>query len=130
MALRELEASLDHLAAVVSAHVGVVYRNLRFDLTGPFLDGGLSGDAGDVWFGVEHPYKAEPPPWEVSARVVVFCDRRQCSPHDLIRADRTADSPSEAIATLQEVITEIGRRIQQEDPARILRSRHEDLPAD
>ena len=129
-ALLEVQASLDRLAAAVSAHVGVVYRNLRLDLTGPYLDGGLSGDAGDVWFEIERPYKAEPPPWEVSARLIVFCDRRECSTHDLIRVDRAADTPGEAVVALQEVITEMGGRIQQTDPARIVRSAHEDLPPD
>jgi hypothetical protein len=39
-----------------------------------------------------------------------------------------ADTPAEAVVALQEVITEMGRRIQQADPARIVRSAHEDLP--
>ena len=114
-ALLEAQASLDGLAAAVSAHVGVVYRNLRLDLTGPYLDGGLTGDAGDVWFEIERPYKAEPPPWEVSARLIVFCDRRECRTHDLIRVDRAADTPGEAVVALQAVITEMGRRIRQVD---------------
>ena len=96
---------------------------------GPELCGGLSGEAGDVWFEVEHPYKAEPPPWEVTARLVVFCDRRQCT-RDLIRVERAADTPAEAVGALQEVITEMGQRVQQAEPFRILQSTHDDLPAD
>ena len=129
-ALLEARASLAGLAAAASAHVGVVYRNLGLDLTGPFLDGGLSGDAGDIWFGVEHPYRAEPPPWEVTARLVVVCHPRQCITHDLIRLDLAAETPFEAVGALQQVITEMGRRVLQEDPVRILRSAHGDLPPD
>src|SRR5688572_15693714 len=96
------------LADRASSHVGVLYSTSGLQYFDGERDGLLSaevsGDAGDVTFAVEFPgtfaEPRNPPPWDVSARLIVKCDtqppREHWCLHDLIEMKVEARTPTEA----------------------------------
>lgn len=127
-ALEAVDRRIDALACDASRHLGVEYKNTGLDARG-YLSGGATGEAGDLWFEVDHPYRADPPPWEVTARIVVFCERRSCT-HDLYRFRTTADNAQAVITALEQAVDALRGHVLTESADRVRYSKHAELPPD
>jgi len=107
--LMQIDERLEQLAADASLFVGSSYRNFRLGVFGSEVAGGPSNnDAGDLWFEVNRLQQGEGPPlWEISARIVVFCDKEltgqtagySCT-HDLLDLSSHAFTPRQAVRLL------------------------------
>ena len=119
MALRqsldEANALLDELRTALEAHLAQPIHRTGYSLYPRSLTADLSGDAVDVVLGVDWPVEfgpeRPPPPWSVSARLIVKCDqqppRESWCTHDLIDLADEVDSPEEAIEALRRWTPEI-----------------------
>ncbi len=74
--LGRIDIRLEQLAEEASRVVGGPFSHVSLNVTG-FLTGGASNnDAGDLWFEIDRPQKdRELLRWEVSASIIVPCDR-------------------------------------------------------
>ncbi len=109
--LLAINTDLRDLAIRASAHVGVPYHpiglhlSVRPDGTSMGIDGGPSGDAGDIWFDISPADGCSGPPWVVESRLVVFCSdspepRGEPNTHDLVRIEATGTTPSAVLDIL------------------------------
>ena len=139
--LLAIDARLQELAAVASAHVGVRYECGGLNLTvGPEsagLHGGPTGDAGDLWFDVDSQYDAASgrslaPPWTIDSAIFVLCmdapePRGESNCHALVRFVASAESPDAVIQTIEEHVEAIKRELLVRDPSAVTGRSHSEL---
>ena len=78
--LLTIDRDLVTLAVHASEYVGIPYKPLALQLhvrpdgiTSVGIDGGPSGDAGDIWFDISPAGSLAGPPRIIESRLVVFC---------------------------------------------------------
>ena len=137
--LQLVDDDLAQLAAEASAHVGVPYRevalhlSLRPDGTARGIDGGPSGEAGDIWFDISGADGIAGPPWSVESRLVVFCadspePRGESSTHDLVRLEATCETPTAVVEQLQQHVSAMRIEVLRHPREGITSTRHARLP--
>lgn len=137
--LAAVDGQLLSLAEQASTHVGVPYEvvglslALRPDGTALGIDGGPSGEAGDIWFDISPADGLAGPPWVVESRLVVFCSdspepRGEASTHDLVRLEASANTPSGVLAILESHVYTMRTEVAERPRETLSSTPHSQLP--
>jgi hypothetical protein len=136
--LLALDVRLGRLAEQATAHVGVPYRALGLALSSAGIQGGPSGDAGDIWFDVT-PVRvgadrnAASSSWMVDSFIEVFCSdtpepRGEAATHRLVHLEATVESPEAVVDALELHVSKMEQELFRHPRERYTATRHAELP--